>query len=218
MHIQISLTDEGDVLLSLGTDYGTAGNFDLNLTKLVATRLLVQSAFGGGKSFALRRIIEQAYGKVQQIIIDSEAELHTLAEGFDFLVLSPDSEEAPLTLKSASGVARLLHESQRSAVLNLHDFEPEEQQAFVDTFLRALMRLPPTTWRPVCVYVDEAQVFAPQHDVARSKKAMVDSAPAVGLVPLWSASHWHTSFHYGTKYMVMHDRAIAPLDLTQGVR
>lgn len=42
----------------------------IDLSKLIDSRLLVQANSGGGKSWILRRILEQSHGKVQQIIID----------------------------------------------------------------------------------------------------------------------------------------------------
>ncbi|HXK31143.1 MAG TPA: ATP-binding protein, partial [Candidatus Paceibacterota bacterium] len=39
----------------------------LNLDELIVSKLLVQANSGGGKSWLLRRILEQSHGKVQQI-------------------------------------------------------------------------------------------------------------------------------------------------------
>ncbi len=41
----------------------------LDLTTLIETRLLVQANSGGGKSFALRHLLEQSHGKVQHLVI-----------------------------------------------------------------------------------------------------------------------------------------------------
>ena len=46
--------------------------FDLNL--LLTTRLLIQANSGGGKSWLIRVLCEQAFGKVQVIVIDREGE------------------------------------------------------------------------------------------------------------------------------------------------
>ncbi len=50
----------------------------LNLTKLIETRLIVQASTGGGKTYAIRRLLEQSHGKVQHIMIDAEGSLRTL--------------------------------------------------------------------------------------------------------------------------------------------
>ncbi len=54
----------------------------LDLTTLIETRLLVQANSGGGKSFALRRLLEQTHGKVQQLVIDLEVTFRTLRERY----------------------------------------------------------------------------------------------------------------------------------------
>jgi len=54
----------------------------LDLTTLIETRLLVQANSGGGKSFALRRLLEQSHGKVQHLVIDMEVTFRTLRERY----------------------------------------------------------------------------------------------------------------------------------------
>jgi hypothetical protein len=46
----------------------------IDLPTLLDTRLLVQANSGGGKSWLLRRLLEQSHGKVQQIVIRPLAE------------------------------------------------------------------------------------------------------------------------------------------------
>jgi hypothetical protein len=44
-------------------------NVWLDLPTLIETRLIVQANSGGGKSFLLRRMLEQSHGLVQHLII-----------------------------------------------------------------------------------------------------------------------------------------------------
>ncbi len=60
----------------------------LDLDRLISTRLLVQANSGGGKSWALRRLLEQTHGSVQQIVIDPEGEFASLRERFDYVLAS----------------------------------------------------------------------------------------------------------------------------------
>ena len=55
-----------------------SADVDLDLQRLITTRMLLQANSGGGKSWALRRILEQSHGEVQQIVIDVEDEFYTL--------------------------------------------------------------------------------------------------------------------------------------------
>jgi len=52
----------------------------IELEKLITSRLLIQANSGGGKSWLLRRILEQSHGKIQHLIIDLEGEFSTLRE------------------------------------------------------------------------------------------------------------------------------------------
>lgn len=154
-----------------------AGPAMLDLGRMLATRLLVQAGSGGGKSWLLRRLIEQAYGKVRMIVFDPEGELVTLAERFDFTVCAPDSEVAPIRPTTGAEAARAIYLSGRSAIISLSEFEGlEEMQLFVADFCRELLRMPPDTWHHVVLVFDEAQLFAPQLDKAVSKKPLVDLA------------------------------------------
>lgn len=154
-----------------------AGPTMLDLGRLLATRLLIQAGSGGGKSWLLRRLIEQAYGKVRLIVFDPEGELITLAERFDFTVCAPDSQVAPIGPATGTAAARAIYLSGRSAIISLSEFDGlEEMQKFVADFCRELLRMPQEHWHHVLLAFDEAQLFAPQHDKAESKKALIDLA------------------------------------------
>lgn len=163
----------GASLIEVGQS--AAGPTMLDLGRMLATRLLVQAGSGGGKSWLLRRLIEQAYGKVRMIVFDPEGELVTLAEKFDFTVCAPDSEVAPIRPTTGAEAARAIYLSGRSAIISLSEFEGlEEMQQFVADFCRELLRMPPETWHHVVLVFDEAQLFAPQLDKAVSKKPLID--------------------------------------------
>lgn len=70
---------------------GTKGeHFDLDV--LLPTRLLIQANSGGGKSYLIRRMVEQLFGHVQVIIIDPEGEFATLREQYDFVLVGRGGE------------------------------------------------------------------------------------------------------------------------------
>ena len=52
----------------------------IDLPRLLETRMLIQANSGGGKSWAIRRLLEQTAGHVQQLVIDPEGEFATLRE------------------------------------------------------------------------------------------------------------------------------------------
>lgn len=163
-----------DALPSLGVgDDGLPIMIDVE--RLLLTKLLIQAMSGGGKSYALRRLLEQLHGKVQQIVFDPEGELKTLSEGFDYLVCAGDSQECPISPATGAEVASAIFRSGRSAILSLEEFEIDDMQRFFADFVGQLMRMPQDSWHRVLIAVDEAQLFAPQHEKGgAAKKALVD--------------------------------------------
>src|SRR3990167_11565748 len=86
---------------------------EIDLLKLIESRLLIQANSGGGKSWAIRRIIEQAFGKVQIIVLDPEGEFTNLRERHDFVFAGKDGD-APTDPRSADLLARRLLEVRAS--------------------------------------------------------------------------------------------------------
>lgn len=76
----------------IGKEIKTKKNITIHLPKLISTRLLIQANSGGGKSWLIRRLLEQTYGKVQQIVIDLEGEFSTLRDKYDYLLVGKDGE------------------------------------------------------------------------------------------------------------------------------
>lgn len=129
----------------------------VDLPKLLAGRLLIQGASGAGKSWTLRRLLEQSVDRVQQVIIDPEGEFRELAEAYDHLVL-----DAHLLDSAACGLAaRRAREHRISVLLNLSELDREGQMKAVAAVLSALVEAPREHWHPMVVAIDEAHLFAP---------------------------------------------------------
>jgi hypothetical protein len=148
----------------------------INLPTLLESRLLVQANSGGGKSWALRRLLEQTAPHVQQLVIDPEGEFSTLREKFDYVIAAPHDGDAVATPKTAALLARRLLESGVSAILDIFDLKAHERQQFVKRFLDALINAPRALWHPVMVVVDEAHTFAPQSGSAEALSSVIDLA------------------------------------------
>src|SRR5271167_3447181 len=97
----------------IGKADGKPIGFDIKT--LIHTRLLIQANSGGGKSWVLRVIAEQAFGKVQAIILDREGEFSTLRSNFDY-VLAGKGGETPADPRSAHLLAMRLLELNANAV------------------------------------------------------------------------------------------------------
>lgn len=136
-------------------------NVAIDLRTLLLTRLLIQANSGGGKSWVLRRLIEQLYGKVQCIVIDIAGEFSSLREKFDF-VLAGEGGETPVDVRSAALVATKLLELRANAVCDLYSLKPQDRHVWMKNFLGAVMNAPKKLWHPVVFAIDEAHKFMPE--------------------------------------------------------
>lgn len=147
----------------------------VDLSKLLDTRALITANSGGGKSWLLRLMIEQAAPSVQVIVIDREGEFASLRECVDMLLAGRDGE-VPAQPKTANILARRLLELHVSCICDLSDLKRGEQCEFVRRFLEAMMSAPRSLQHPVLVVIDEADVFCPERSFgeADSTNAVVD--------------------------------------------
>lgn len=140
----------------------------IDLETLIGTRLLVTASSGGGKSETLRRILEEASGKVQCIVIDPEGEFSTLRESYPF-VLVGEGGETPADIRSAELVAIRLLELGANAVCDLYEMRPlHNRHEWVKRFLNAMVTAPKNLWHPVIVILDEAHVYSPEKGYGES--------------------------------------------------
>jgi uncharacterized protein len=145
----------------------------IDIQKLLDTRLLIQAGSGGGKSYALRKVIESIGNTVQQIVLDPEGEFVTLREKFDFVLVGKEGD-IPLSLKYAETLAHKLLETNLSAIIDLYELKHHERILFVKRFLDALVNAPKELWHSCFVYVDEAHIFCPESSKAESMSAVID--------------------------------------------
>lgn len=145
----------------------------ISIDRLIETRMLIQANSGGGKSWAIRKLCELAYGGPQQIVIDVEGEFHTLRERFDYVLAGQRGGDCPADVKSAAMLARRLLELNASCIVDIYELGAA-RQTFVRLFLSALMDAPKELWHPVIVIVDEANKFCPENGKAEAHDAVID--------------------------------------------
>src|SRR5204863_987249 len=73
----------------------------LDLERLIESRMLVQANSGGGKSWVIRRLLEQTHGHVQQLVLDHEGEFHTLREKFGYILVARSGGDVAADPRSA---------------------------------------------------------------------------------------------------------------------
>jgi hypothetical protein len=140
----------------------------LDVDLLLRTRLLIQANSGKGKSWLLRRMAEQLFGKVQVIIIDPEGEFATLREKYAYVLVGKGGETAAHPRIAALTAQRLL-ELHASAVCDIYELKPAERHAYVKAFLDALIDAPKKLWHPVVIILDEAHVYCPEKGAGESE-------------------------------------------------
>lgn len=152
---------------------GNHRHLKVDLSRLLVTRALVQAGSGGGKSYALRKIIEESHGKVQQIILDIEGDFLTLREKFDFIVAGRGGD-IPVSVKTAEVLARKVLELHADIIIDLSELKQHDKIIFVKNFCDALIASPKELWHPAMVVIDEAHLFAPEKAKSESLPAVVD--------------------------------------------
>jgi len=150
-------------------------NVYIDLDILLSTRLLLQANSGAGKSYALRRILEQSFGKIQTIVIDPEGEFASVREKYDFVLVGKGGE-TPADVRSAGLVAHRLLELNACAVCDIFEMRDSDRKRWVKTFIEACIDAPKNLWHPVLFVVDEASVFAPEKQDSEAHDAMISLA------------------------------------------
>jgi hypothetical protein len=140
----------------IGTDANGAP-VPMDMEELLATRLLVQGNSGSGKSYLLRRMLEESARMVQQVVIDPEGDFVTLAEPFGHIVIDGAAHDG----REIERLAAKVRAKRASVVLALDGLELEAQMRCAAQFLAGLFDAPREHWYPALVVVDEAQMFAP---------------------------------------------------------
>lgn len=170
---------EGAVDLGVADDTGGPIGFDL--ARLLDGRLLIQGASGAGKSWTLRRLLEQTHGRIQQIILDPEGEFRSIAERYGHVHI----DAARLDAAGLAKAAERARAHRLSLVLDLSDLERERQMMASAVFLQALIDAPRDDWHPAILAIDEVHLIAP-HGGQTSEAPTVRKASIGAVVDLMS--------------------------------
>lgn len=145
----------------------------IDLAELIDTRMLIQANSGGGKSYTIRRIIEQAFGHVQIIVIDPEGEFGNMRSKYDFVYVGKEGD-TPAETRSASLLAKRLLELKASAIIDLYELPPQERKRFVKLFCEAMVNAPKELWHDCLVIIDEAHIFAPEKSESEALDSVIN--------------------------------------------
>lgn len=147
----------------------------MDLLKFRDGKMLLQANTGGGKSWAIRRILEQSFDKIPQIILDTEGEFSTLRQKFDYILIGK-GHEITADHKTAALLAQRLIKERVSAIIDLFEMSPWERETFVKNFADAMTNAPKNLWLPTLLVVDEAQTYAPEGDKTECGRTLHNAA------------------------------------------
>jgi hypothetical protein len=146
----------------------------LDLEKLIDSRLLIQGNSGAGKSYTVRKLLEESYGHVLTIVLDMEGEFHTIREKYDFLLIGGKSGDISISLKAAKLLPRKILELKVPTIVDMSDLKRNERIQYVRDFLHSLMELPKEYWIPCLVVLVEAHNFCGQQEKQDSYLEVID--------------------------------------------
>ena len=155
----------------IGRRFDTSGKLYVDIDKVVESRILVQASSGGGKSYLIRKLLEECFGKVQIIVLDYEDDFSTLREKYDFVLFGED-RDYPVNVRYAEKMATTLLELNISAIISVYDLTPINRATFVKKFLDAMINAKRELWHPCIVVIDEAHIFAPEKGQSIAKDAV----------------------------------------------
>src|ERR1035437_387827 len=139
----------------------------------VESRFLITANSGAGKSYAIRKFLEETNGKIQQIVLDLEGEFASLREKYDFVVFGKDGD-VPINMRYAAKYATEILSLGVSAIIDLYELKHYERITFVKNFIDSMINSPKELWHPVLVIVDESHIFCPESSKAESADAVKD--------------------------------------------
>lgn len=148
-----------------------AEGFSLPLETVTQT-VAILAKRRAGKSYTMRRIVEQLFKASQQIVlVDPKGDQHGIRSaangkkpGLPIVILGGEHGDAPLEPSAGEVVARLVVEERVSVLLDVSHFRKHEVATFMTAFLENLYRMKAREiYRtPMMLVVDEADAIAPQ--------------------------------------------------------
>ncbi len=138
---------------------------EIDEKRLITERTFICSMTRYGKSYCIRKIAEESFGKVGIIIIDPEGEYASLRENFPFLIIGKD---IPLNPDTAEFIAETVLKENLSIIIDSSTADTIDEQEFVKRFIDKFMDLELTKKKSYLFMIEEADEFAPEKGVYKS--------------------------------------------------
>lgn len=139
-----------------GLSDDSCANFEIDIEKLISTRMLIQGNSGSGKTETIKRIIADAQ-KFKRLIIDTEGDFSELVD-YGFM----DCKYQVSAWEEGEDTAKEILKSKDSPIIDLTDLGLEERQLFVRDLLNTFLLASKSKWQKMLIVIDEAHTFAPR--------------------------------------------------------
>ena len=153
-------------MINLGKILDTNKNLELDLKRLVNGRTFISAMTDGGKSYTIRKIVEEIFGKTGIIILDPDGEYSSLRELYPFLIVGKD---IPLEIESAEFLAEQILKENISVIFDFSTTDVIDQQQFTSRFIKRFMELETKLKKSYLIIVEEADEFCPEKGVFKSE-------------------------------------------------
>ena len=140
-------------------------NIKIDDRRLVTERTFICSMTRYGKSYCIRKIAEESFGKIGIVIIEPEGEYASLREKFPFLIIGKD---VPLNPDTAEFIAETVLKENLSIIIDSSSVDTIDEQEFVRRFIDRFMDLELTKKKSYLFMIEEADEFAPERGVYKS--------------------------------------------------
>ncbi len=164
-------------------DIETGASIETSVESIINNRALWEGDSGSGKSHGMTTMIEKTDGLCQRIVVDLEGEYFTLKNNFSFLLIGKSTDKVKMDIELNTNdiyvekLAQKLIEKSVDSIIDLSEI-PDIATHFLSVFFNALFKYSKLMKRPLLIFVDESQEFAPEKGMGKeeSLKAMMKMA------------------------------------------
>jgi uncharacterized protein len=143
---------------------------------------------GAGKTYLATMIAEQMLDAGAQVIILDPIGLwwglrlkaDGKSKGKEIFIIGGRRGDVPISIEAGARIARLLVEKPISAIIDISEFRTGERKRFAADFAEEFFHLKKQQTSPVHIFIEEAQLFAPQFPRPTRKDEKFSEAEMLG--------------------------------------
>jgi hypothetical protein len=143
---------------------------------------------GAGKTYLATMIAEQMLDAGAQVVIldpiglwwGLRLQADGKSKGKEIFIIGGRRGDVPISIEAGARIARLLVEKPISAIIDISEFRTGERKRFAADFAEEFFHLKKRQTSPVHIFIEEAQLFAPQFPRPTRKDEKFSEAEMLG--------------------------------------